>query len=584
MKQLLLLTVLVITAISLIASDIIVSSTDDSGPGSLREAINQANSSAGQDHILFNIPTGDSKYDGTVWSIQLSSQLPELTDNETIIDGLSQELNQGNKNPNGPEIMLDGNATTSADGLVIKSSRNEIHHLIISKFSKSGIYIVTSSAQENMIHDCYIGTDATGTQAYGNTDYGIFIAGGAKLNQIVHSVISGNQSTGIALNGKGTDENRIFGNIIGLNAAGDAAIPNYNHGIQIQNFASHNQVGGPSADERNTVSGNGWSGLATSGDSTGFNSFINNFSGTDITGNFAIGNKYHGIHTGGIKNTFFQNLVSGNDQNGMVVSGTSSQILAFENRIGLAGDSVDPLPNKKTGVYIYGSSENDTLRDNKIWYNQSYGIKLEGTTVEHVTITHNSIASNDSGGIKLYNGANEGILPPVINSISPVSGTAQPESMIEIYSDDTNQGKVFEGDTPVDEHGNWSFPNPVSGPHVTTTTRDKNGNTSEFSSAMATDIDRHKINSKPATFRLEQNHPNPFNPNTAIKFTIQQSGFIKLAVYNLQGHHVRTLINEYRPAGSYISHFEAPDLPSGIYVYQIQAGNQSERKKMLLIK
>ncbi len=81
-----------------------------------------------------------------------------------------------------------------------------------------------------------------------------------------------------------------------------------------------------------------------------------------------------------------------------------------------------------------------------------------------------------------------------------------------------------------------------------------------------------------------QNYPNPFNPITTIEFSIPQSGVVNLAVYNILGEQVATLLNEEKPSGKYSVQFNANSLASGIYFYTIQAGSFVETKKMILIK
>jgi tartrate-resistant acid phosphatase type 5 len=86
------------------------------------------------------------------------------------------------------------------------------------------------------------------------------------------------------------------------------------------------------------------------------------------------------------------------------------------------------------------------------------------------------------------------------------------------------------------------------------------------------------------TFSLDQNYPNPFNPSTKIRFRIQEHGFVKLIIYDTLGNEVSTIVNEYRPAGSYEVDFNASNLPSGIYMYTLSVGNYSDSKKMILLK
>lgn len=85
-------------------------------------------------------------------------------------------------------------------------------------------------------------------------------------------------------------------------------------------------------------------------------------------------------------------------------------------------------------------------------------------------------------------------------------------------------------------------------------------------------------------FKLMQNYPNPFNPSTTISYSIANSEFITLKIYDVLGNEISTLINEYKPAGLYNLNFSAKDLSSGVYYYQIKAGNYLETKKMIVLK
>ncbi len=88
----------------------------------------------------------------------------------------------------------------------------------------------------------------------------------------------------------------------------------------------------------------------------------------------------------------------------------------------------------------------------------------------------------------------------------------------------------------------------------------------------------------PEKFHLLQNYPNPFNPSTKIKFNIPESGLVTLKVYDVLGNEIASLINEEKPAGKYEVEFNASNLPSGIYFYQIKADLFLETKKMILLK
>ncbi len=96
----------------------------------------------------------------------------------------------------------------------------------------------------------------------------------------------------------------------------------------------------------------------------------------------------------------------------------------------------------------------------------------------------------------------------------------------------------------------------------------------------------------PSGFSLEQNYPNPFNPTTKIKYTIpsvitsatKQSQLVSLKVYDLLGNEVATLVNEEKPAGTYEVEFNAGNLSSGMYIYQMKVNDFESVKKMLIMK
>lgn len=84
-------------------------------------------------------------------------------------------------------------------------------------------------------------------------------------------------------------------------------------------------------------------------------------------------------------------------------------------------------------------------------------------------------------------------------------------------------------------------------------------------------------------FSLYQNYPNPFNPRSIIQYAVSTMQFVTLTVYDLLGREVATLVNEEKPAGEYEVEFDAVNLPSGIYFYQLRADDFTETKKMVLI-
>lgn len=89
---------------------------------------------------------------------------------------------------------------------------------------------------------------------------------------------------------------------------------------------------------------------------------------------------------------------------------------------------------------------------------------------------------------------------------------------------------------------------------------------------------------KAISYELDQNYPNPFNPSTTIKYALPQPGFVTLKVYNMLGQEVKTLVNEFKEAGTHTVEFKAEDLMTGMYFYKIQVGDFSQVKKMTLLK
>lgn len=88
----------------------------------------------------------------------------------------------------------------------------------------------------------------------------------------------------------------------------------------------------------------------------------------------------------------------------------------------------------------------------------------------------------------------------------------------------------------------------------------------------------------PVKFVLAQNYPNPFNPTTTISWQSPVGALQTLKIYDVLGREIATLVNEYKPAGKYEVEFNASNLPSGIYIYKLTAGNFTAVKKLMLLK
>jgi len=103
-----------------------------------------------------------------------------------------------------------------------------------------------------------------------------------------------------------------------------------------------------------------------------------------------------------------------------------------------------------------------------------------------------------------------------------------------------------------------------------------------YGDTTLTDVgDENKL---PNEFFLSQNYPNPFNPQTTISYSIPNSSLVQIQMFDVLGKEVLTLLNEEKSAGNYKLSFNASDLTSGVYFYQLRAGDFIQTKKMILIK
>ena len=88
----------------------------------------------------------------------------------------------------------------------------------------------------------------------------------------------------------------------------------------------------------------------------------------------------------------------------------------------------------------------------------------------------------------------------------------------------------------------------------------------------------------PTENKLYDNYPNPFNPSTIIKYSLKDGGRVSLKIFNSLGEEVRTLVNEIKAAGIYEIEFNAANLPSGVYIYQLITPGFTQARKMILAK
>ncbi len=100
----------------------------------------------------------------------------------------------------------------------------------------------------------------------------------------------------------------------------------------------------------------------------------------------------------------------------------------------------------------------------------------------------------------------------------------------------------------------------------------------EYSKVIEVDL------GSPVNYELSQNYPNPFNPSTTIRFSLTESSFINLTIFNSLGEKIEELVNEVKEHGIHTTEFNAKDLPNGAYIYRLRASNFTQIKKMILVK
>lgn len=163
-----------------------------------------------------------------------------------------------------------------------------------------------------------------------------------------------------------------------------------------------------------------------------------------------------------------------------------------------------------------------------------------------------------------------------IYSINPLVSwlTIQPSNFTIFFNDTIIAEKIFTSDTldnlstyEILERTWFSFPQYIY-----------------FTLENVTAIEDQSNGNLPGSIELFQNYPNPFNPSTTISYTISTPGFVSLKVYDMLGKEIKVLVNEFQSVGGYSIDFDAGEFSSGIYLYQLKAGNVVKTNKMLLLK
>ena len=413
-------------SLTILDGDSVVTNTNDSGPGSLRQAILDANAAPGLNTISFNIPVAG------LHTISPMMALPMVTA-PVIIDGTTQPGPAGS-----PLIELKGtSAGAGVSGLILNTGNCTVKGLVISGFDGLGIYL--GGAGGHTIQGNYIGTNAAGNAASPNSLDGVQAEspnntiGG--LTTSARNIISGNGQSGVRLITNSATGNTVQGNFIGTNASGTAALGNSINGVFISG-GSGNLIGGTAAGARNTISGNGVSGVALSGAGATTNTIQGNYIGTNASATAALGNSFDGVLISGVPNNLIggtiaeaRNIISGNSvRAGVEISGggaTGNMVQGNFIGTSIFGDA--GLTNGY-GVLINGGANNNTV----------------GGRATPETAPRNLISANGHG-IAILGGANSNVVQG--NTIGTDSGgtLALGNSFEGLLIDSTSSGNTIGG-------------------------------------------------------------------------------------------------------------------------------------------
>ncbi len=380
------------------AADYSVTTTADSGAGSLRQAITDANANPGADTISFAI-SGNG-----VHTITPLSPLPEITD-QIAIDGTTQvnddttQASCGTLVPSLPAtnntphtLLIEINASNIPNDVFYSNTNNSANTIIKGLILNNGTGQAIGFNADDIIVECnYIGTNSSGTSLVGSFSAGVYIGGNNGLVQ--NNLISGSSSYGFVASGNTV----ISNNLIGTNVNGSASLPN----------ASGMNLGSGSIVRNNTISGNNGVGIYSG--TTNF-SIEGNFIGLSLAG-LPLGNNGDGIYLGSTSNFTIGgqtagkgNVISANNGSGMYIynqngNGCPSNIVSqtYGNKIGtnVTGNVAPGYGNAQSGITV----------------NEQEGVSCVSSVYKHKiggvsSGQPNIIAGNTLDGVRIFQAPN----------------------------------------------------------------------------------------------------------------------------------------------------------------------------------
>ena len=356
------------------------------------------------------------------------------------------DLNGASKQDGRSGVVMDNGASNNRIGTNADGSNDVAERNVISGNNWFGVEFLGSGTSGNVVQGNYIGTDATGLVALGNSNGGVSFWNASTNNQLgsglagAGNVIAGNE-TGVLL-ANAVANNKVQGNLIGLGADGSTVVANTGAGVYVYSGGSGLAVtgnligtdgdGSRDAAERNVISGN-LNGVVLLETVVSGNTIAGNYIGTDATGSLARGNTFDGVRIeGGATNntvggtiTARRNVISGNGQDGVQIADEISDgNVVRGNWIGVNAAGTAILGNGGNGIFVSGGADNSLIGGtgandgNWIAGNGIIGIEVDGASTGTV-IQGNRIGTNLDGsadwghgqnGILLENGASSTLI------------------------------------------------------------------------------------------------------------------------------------------------------------------------------
>jgi len=462
-----------------------------------------------------NILSGNGQYG--IW-------LSDTNTIENVIEGnyIGTDVTGSNAVPNQLAGMFIGGGTSSNTiGSTIAGACNLLS-------GNLGYGIFMTNAFYNLISGNYIGINASGETALGNTMTGIGLYGLVESNYFgAGNVISGNPQYGIEIGGPTSANNFIFGNYLGIDAAGTNGIGTQSAGIGIFDGGNGNIVGGTAISEGNVISGNNGYGIDISDPGTSNNVILGNLIGTDKTGTNAIPNVNFGIGvwSGASDNVIggttvaARNVISGTTGYGIAIAQANNNVVEG-NYIGTDITGTNALPNTgyaavavETGAVGNQIGGTAAGAGNIIAFNYGPGVAVYQSNTTNDSIRGNSIHDDYYGGIYLDSFTNNhpGFIPaandwqnyPIVTNAFGYGNSTIIEGSLSSLNNQTyyldffynnaqgpggyGEGQVYLGSATVTTGptGNafFSYTNysgNYSGQYISATVTATNGDTSEF--------------------------------------------------------------------------------------------------------